>query len=149
MNGKNLSRGLCVLYSNILSHFNFIFADLYAFTTPERPAGDRLFVDGDTGDIDWNEIARNIIEDFEANDPQIKYEEYSKAKNVILFVGAGMGPSTVSAARIYSMQSDQTRLTFDSFPNLGISRVVIICFYKDILRHTLKKFIYIRPRCHF
>ncbi|XP_017771730.1 PREDICTED: alkaline phosphatase-like isoform X2 [Nicrophorus vespilloides] len=40
------------------------------------------------------------------------------AKNVILFVGDGMGLSTVTAARIYG-KTERGRLAFENFPNIG------------------------------
>ena len=50
------------------------------------------------------------------------------AKNVILFLGDGMGVSTVTAARIYKGQKDghtgeETLLTFEKFPNVALSKV--------------------------
>jgi alkaline phosphatase len=49
------------------------------------------------------------------------------AKNVILFVGDGMGISTVTAARILEGQmrgqpGEENRLSFESFPNLALSK---------------------------
>lgn len=51
--------------------------------------------------------------------------EPQKARNVILFVGDGMGVSTVTAARIYQGQlrgvdGASNRLTFERFPNLAL-----------------------------
>lgn len=50
-----------------------------------------------------------------------------KAKNVILFVGDGMGISTVTAARIYAgqkqgMYGEENRLSFEHFPNTAMSK---------------------------
>ena len=50
------------------------------------------------------------------------------AKNVIVFIGDGMGMSTVSAARIYNAQNRQLKgndayLNFESMPHVGLSRV--------------------------
>ncbi|TDI59786.1 MAG: alkaline phosphatase [Alphaproteobacteria bacterium] len=49
----------------------------------------------------------------------------TKAKNVILFIGDGMGVSTVTAARIYDGQSrgeqgEEGYLSFESFPHLAL-----------------------------
>nr|AEV66507.1 alkaline phosphatase 3 [Aphis glycines] len=41
------------------------------------------------------------------------------AKNVILFIGDGMGPNTVTASRIYK-NGEKGRLTFEKFPHLGL-----------------------------
>ena len=50
-----------------------------------------------------------------------------KAKNVILFVGDGMGVSTVTAARILEgqlkgMQGEENNLSFDLFPYTGMAK---------------------------
>lgn len=51
-----------------------------------------------------------------------------KAKNIILFIGDGMGVSTVTASRIYNGQtenlpSEQTPLSFETFPYAGLMKV--------------------------
>ncbi|MBB6521230.1 alkaline phosphatase [Pseudoteredinibacter isoporae] len=51
----------------------------------------------------------------------------ARAKNVILFVGDGMGVSTVTAARILAGQlngetGEENRLFFETFPNLALSK---------------------------
>lgn len=48
-----------------------------------------------------------------------------KAKNVVLFIGDGMGISTITAARIYDGQKrgetgEENRLSFETFPNLAL-----------------------------
>ncbi|XP_046405831.1 alkaline phosphatase 4-like isoform X2 [Ischnura elegans] len=50
-----------------------------------------------------------------------------RARNVIIFVGDGMGLSTVTATRIYKGQQrghmgEETRLSFDKFPSLGLAK---------------------------
>ena len=52
-----------------------------------------------------------------------------EAKNVILFVGDGMGVSTVTSSRIYNAQKSQSnywegRLSFDEFPHVGLCMVI-------------------------
>jgi len=44
------------------------------------------------------------------------------AKNVILFIGDGMGPNTVTATRIYK-HGESGRLTFEKFPHVGLLKV--------------------------
>jgi alkaline phosphatase len=49
------------------------------------------------------------------------------AKNVIIFIGDGMGMSTITAARIYKGQlagksGEENQLTFEKFPNIGLSK---------------------------
>ncbi len=51
--------------------------------------------------------------------------EQPKAKNVILFIGDGMGISTITAARIYEGQKrgetgEENQLSFEKFPNLAL-----------------------------
>jgi alkaline phosphatase len=48
-----------------------------------------------------------------------------RARNVILFIGDGMGPSTITAARIYDGQSrgetgEENWLAFERFPNVAL-----------------------------
>ena len=50
-----------------------------------------------------------------------------QAKNVILFVGDGMGVSTITAGRIYAGQQqgidgESYRLTMETFPNVALSK---------------------------
>lgn len=68
----------------------------------------------------WYENAFNELRDsihFKRNE--------RKAKNVILFVGDGMGLSTVTASRIYKY-GEEGHLTWDSFPNFGLLKVITI-----------------------
>ncbi|MCW5626518.1 MAG: alkaline phosphatase, partial [Burkholderiales bacterium] len=49
------------------------------------------------------------------------------ARNVILFVGDGMGPTTITAARILDGQrkggsGEDNSLSFESFPNVALSK---------------------------
>lgn len=46
----------------------------------------------------------------------------NKAKNIILFVGDGMGPSTTTASRIYKY-GEEGRLSWESFPHSGLLKV--------------------------
>ncbi|MFD2232139.1 alkaline phosphatase [Alkalimarinus sediminis] len=55
------------------------------------------------------------------------FSRFPKAKNVILFVGDGMGVSTVTAARILEgqlkgMQGEENNLSFDTFPYTGMAK---------------------------
>lgn len=44
------------------------------------------------------------------------------AKNVIIFVGDGMGPNTITASRIYRGGETST-LDFETFPNVALIKV--------------------------
>lgn len=56
----------------------------------------------------------------------------SKAKNIIIFVGDGMGLTTITAGRIYKGQQlkhglgEEETLSFDNFPYTGLAKVNII-----------------------
>ncbi|UZE95021.1 alkaline phosphatase [Alkalimarinus alittae] len=55
------------------------------------------------------------------------FSRFPKAKNVILFVGDGMGVSTVTAARILEgqlkgMSGEENNLSFDTFPFTGMAK---------------------------
>lgn len=45
------------------------------------------------------------------------------AKNVIIFIGDGMGPNTVTAARIYGV-GESGYLAFEKFPHIGAIKVL-------------------------
>ena len=51
------------------------------------------------------------------------------AKNIIFFLGDGMGPSTVTAARIHAGQKlgllgEEHFLAFERWPNVGLVKVI-------------------------
>lgn len=55
------------------------------------------------------------------------FHRFGYAKNIILFVGDGMGVSTVTAARILEgqmkgMQGEENNLSFDTFPYTGMAK---------------------------
>lgn len=55
----------------------------------------------------------------------VKFKQNShKAKNIILFVGDGMGLSTVTASRIYKY-GEEGHLSWESFPHFGLLKVNI------------------------
>ncbi|WP_250657585.1 alkaline phosphatase [Alkalimarinus coralli] len=63
----------------------------------------------------------------EANVADKVFSRFPKAKNVILFVGDGMGVSTVTAARILEgqlkgMSGEENNLSFDTFPYTGMAK---------------------------
>ena len=58
-------------------------------------------------------------------------QEHQKAKNIIIFVGDGMGMSTITAARIYKGQkkgeSGETGfLSFERFPTIGLAKTYAV-----------------------
>ena len=69
-----------------------------------------------------------------------KYRNEGVARNIILFVGDGMGPNTLTASRVYKRQywekkkphmrwkdegrhMNERNLLFEEFPNIGILKV--------------------------
>jgi alkaline phosphatase len=73
---------------------------------------------------DWAEEGRAAV-----SEARNRYAAFGnvppQAKNVILFVGDGMGVSTVTAARILEGQlrgerGEENRLSFEHFPNVGL-----------------------------
>jgi alkaline phosphatase len=71
---------------------------------------------------DWYDNGQKFVADSKK-----VFANARKAKNVILFVGDGMGVSTVTAARILDGQmkgftGEENRLAFESFPYLALSK---------------------------
>ncbi len=71
---------------------------------------------------DWYDGGQKFIAESRKNVPNNR-----QAKNVILFVGDGMGISTITASRILDGQlhgkpGEENRLSFESFPNVGLSK---------------------------
>ncbi|OWF42220.1 alkaline phosphatase-like [Mizuhopecten yessoensis] len=72
---------------------------------------------------DWNKMARDSL------DEALKLKQINKvAKNVILFIGDGLGLSTVTASRILKGQKmgnpgEETVLEFEKFPYVALSKV--------------------------
>jgi len=65
----------------------------------------------------------------------------NKAKNVIMFLGDGMSLTTLTAARIFKGQLQNTsgeseQLSFEQFPFTGISKVRILSKKQLFLRRT-------------
>ena len=74
------------------------------------------------------QLSNDWYTDAEANmDKKPQLQQASKAKNVILFVGDGMGISTLTAARILEgqlngMLGEENNLSFELFPYTGLSK---------------------------
>jgi len=73
---------------------------------------------------DWQSLAKATLERA-VNTPINK----NVARNVILFLGDGMGVATVTAGRIYSAQQqglpygEESSLAFERFRHVGLSKV--------------------------
>lgn len=94
-----------------LSSVLFLASNSYAKTIVENP---KFWLDSGTASI-------KASEKLKANN--------NRAKNVILFVGDGMGISTITASRILEGQSkvnnrggEENSLSFEKFPHLALSK---------------------------
>ncbi|KAM3958782.1 alkaline phosphatase [Aphomia sociella] len=62
----------------------------------------------------WRDLAKTELEEA----LNLKWNE-GTAKNVIIFIGDGMGPNTVTATRIYK-GGESHRLVYETFPHVGL-----------------------------
>ena len=65
----------------------------------------------------WSKLASEEFEEA----LKVRWNE-GRAKNVILFIGDGMGPNTVTATRIYK-GGESHRLSYERFPHVGLLKV--------------------------
>ena len=92
-------------------------------------------------DIDWNADAQATLQE------ALKIKRNTNvAKNVILFLGDGMGVSTVTGGRIYAGQKqgksgEEHMLSFENFPSLALSKVCFFFLTGTILFLTFKFYI--------
>jgi len=78
----------------------------------------------------WHKVALRQLEKTIKQAQRVKEDSYQKkARNIIIFIGDGMGISTISAGRIYKGQylkhgyGEEETLAFDDFPNTGMAKV--------------------------
>lgn len=64
----------------------------------------------------WHNKAQSYLKAKIASEPNT-----NKAKNIIFFIGDGMGISTVAATRMY-MGKEANSLSFEQFPHYGLSK---------------------------
>lgn len=73
---------------------------------------------------DWLQVGQDIL-----NERLKVKENHNRAKNVILFMGDGMGLSSLAATRMYKGQyrmgvsGEEQELVFEKFPHTGLSKV--------------------------
>lgn len=77
----------------------------------------------DVNSTNWNKIAKDTLNEALKIKPNNRI-----AKNVIIFIGDGMGLSTINAARIYKGQKlgntgEETILEYETFPNVALAKV--------------------------
>ncbi|KAH8247710.1 hypothetical protein KR038_008791 [Drosophila bunnanda] len=77
----------------------------------------------------WHNVALRQLEKTIKQAEKVGENSYrKKAKNIIIFIGDGMGVSTISAGRIYKGQylkhgqGEEESLVFDDFPNTGMAK---------------------------
>ncbi|KAH8363459.1 hypothetical protein KR084_010652 [Drosophila pseudotakahashii] len=127
--------------------FGLLCAGLVAFswaavTTQPPPLIRTLSAGGDIGpqfdvekpkepeDADfWHKVGLRQLEKTIKQAQRVKENSYQKkARNIIIFIGDGMGISTISAGRIYKGQylkhghGEEETLIFDDFPNTGMAK---------------------------
>ncbi|KAI8045725.1 alkaline phosphatase 4 [Drosophila gunungcola] len=77
----------------------------------------------------WHKMGLRQLEKTIKQAQRVKENSYQKkARNIIVFIGDGMGISTISAGRIYKGQylkhghGEEETLVFDDFPNTGMAK---------------------------
>ncbi|KAH8267724.1 hypothetical protein KR026_004175 [Drosophila bipectinata] len=77
----------------------------------------------------WHKVGLKQLEKTIKQAQRVKENSYQKkARNIIIFIGDGMGISTISAGRIYKGQylkhgmGEEETLVFDHFPNTGMAK---------------------------
>ena len=76
--------------------------------------------------MDWFSLGKESLTKLQEQQPVI-----GRAKNVILFVGDGLGISTNTAARFYKGELDgnkgpEENLVFENFPHTALSKVSML-----------------------
>lgn len=99
----------------------FAMSGMFAVTALASP-GPAPVVQGPEHVEDWYDAGQRFVREAEQIAPQNRH-----AKNVILFVGDGMGVTTLTAARIFEGQlrgqsGEENRLSFEEFPYLALSK---------------------------
>jgi len=97
--------------NNILFPVLFSIFSQQSFATPETESPEGWYQDGQA----------------ELRTALRRFPNFGRAKNIILFVGDGMGISTVTASRIYDGQlrgesGEENMLSFEKLPALGLSK---------------------------
>ena len=88
---------------------------------------------------DWNKLGRKAID---RTARVLQSSNTNLAKNVIMFLGDGMGASTIAAARLFKAEFEKAEgtnsyLAWENFPNLGLARVSL-GFFISMLKFRTK-----------
>lgn len=75
----------------------------------------------------WHRLGQETVKRCAATATAAGRNVHQRARNIILFVGDGMGVSTVTAARIYEgqkkgMAGEENELFFETFPNIALAK---------------------------
>ena len=94
----------------------------------DRQAGTRAGNAGIWDNTNWNQLADNELQEALRVADNVNK---NTAKNVIMFIGDGMGVSTYSTARLYYAENKKLShkdiyLSFEKLPHVGLSRVILI-----------------------
>lgn len=66
----------------------------------------------------WRDLAENEIEE------SLAYQWITEpARNVIIFIGDGMSPDTITASRIFK-SGEHSYLAWEKFPHMGLLKVI-------------------------
>lgn len=74
--------------------------------------------------VDWSTLVQEELETSKENFAR----QSGVAKNIVLFIGDGLGVSTVTAARLLMAEKkgialgEKTSLSFENFPSVGLSK---------------------------
>lgn len=106
----------------IVDQWKFVVMGALALAAGAAVAAGEPIVQGPESVQDWYNAGRQFVEDGRAQRPVMR-----PARNVILFVGDGMGVSTVTAARILEGQlrgkpGEENFLSFERFPHVALSK---------------------------
>ena len=109
-------------------------------------------------DVDWFSVGKESLSKLQKQRPVIR-----RAKNVILFIGDGMGISTNTAARLYKGElrgntGPEENLVYESFPHTALSKVSMMlkwvwggiynCYVKNLLCVNYTTHLKIYRSCH-
>ena len=106
--------------------FEIIYLFILILTFTDALAQAKRNTDEQTADY-WIKVGQErLMLELERQNKETRLRD-KVAKNVILFIGDGMGMSTITATRILKNQragglGEEKQLSFEDFPHIGIAR---------------------------
>lgn len=90
----------------------------------------------------WRSQAKRALQK-KRDQPRIE----NRAKNVVMFVGSGLGVASITAARILKGQieghsGEESMLAIDNFPYSGFSKVKLFPYYHDSLISIKERYLF-------